>query len=64
MLLLKKLARLLLSSNDDQRMQSIDSIETCIWNEQRCSMSKKKRSNPAIEEHHPNWPEICNHTEY
>ena len=28
MLLVKKLIRLLLSSNDDKRMQSIDSIET------------------------------------
>ena len=26
-----------LSSNDDKRMQSIDSIETCIWNKQRFS---------------------------
>ena len=26
-----------LSSNDDKRMQAINSIETCIWNKQRCS---------------------------
>ena len=25
--------KITLSSNDDKRIQSIDSIETCIWNE-------------------------------
>ena len=31
-----------LSSNDDKRMQSIDSIETCICNEQRSSKWKRR----------------------
>ena len=30
-----------LSSNHDKRMQSIDSIRTCIWNEQRSSNYKR-----------------------
>ena len=31
-----------LSSNDDKRMQSIDSIETCKWNEYRSYMQERK----------------------
>ena len=31
MFLLKKLTRLLLSSNDDKRIQSVDSIEACVY---------------------------------
>ena len=31
-----------LSSNDDKRIQSIDSIETCIWNKQRPSKWKRR----------------------
>ena len=27
----KEINKIALSSNDDKRMQSIDSIETCIW---------------------------------
>ena len=46
MFLLTKLIRLLYVycfkialrlTNDDERMQSIDLIETCIWNKQRSS---------------------------
>ena len=36
MFVMKKLnSNLTLSPNDHKRMQSIVSIETCIWNEQR-----------------------------
>ena len=35
----EKINKIALSSTDDKRMQSIDSIETyaCLWNEQRSS---------------------------
>ena len=33
----EKINKMALSSNDDKRIQSIDLIETCIWNEQRSS---------------------------
>ena len=42
MFLPKKLIRLLLSSNDNKRMQSIDSIETSIETSSR-DLVKKKR---------------------
>ena len=34
----EEIIKVALSSNDDKQIQSIDLIETCIWNEQRCSM--------------------------
>ena len=38
----EKINKIALSSTDDKRMQSIDSIETyaCLWNEQRSSKWK------------------------
>ena len=33
----KEINKTALSSNDDKRMQSIDLIEACIWNEERLS---------------------------
>ena len=35
--LIEEINKIALSSNDDKRMQSIDLIETCIWNEQGCN---------------------------
>ena len=40
--LLKKLTRLLLSSNDDKRMQSIDSIETYAYGTSKDLVSDKE----------------------
>ena len=37
----KEINKIALSSNDDKRKQSIDLIETCIWNEQRSSNRKR-----------------------
>ena len=34
----EEINKIALSSNDDKRMQSINWIETCIWNRQRSSM--------------------------
>ena len=34
----KEINKIALSSNDGSRIQSIDSIETCIWDEERSSM--------------------------
>ena len=34
--------KIALSTNDDKRMQSIDSTETCIWNKQRYSTCERK----------------------
>ena len=42
MFLLKKLIRLLLSSNDDKRMQSIDSIETHTYGTSTGLVSEKE----------------------
>ena len=42
-LLLKKLTRLLLSSNDDQRMQSIDSIETYAYGMSKYVVCQKEK---------------------
>ena len=42
MFLLKKLIRLLLSSNDDKRMQSIDSIETYTYGTSTGLVSEKE----------------------
>ena len=40
--LTEEIKKIALSSNDDKRMQSIDSIEIlCVWNEQRSSMQEK-----------------------
>ena len=37
MSILKGTNKIALSSNDNKRMQSIDSIETCIWSKKRSS---------------------------
>ena len=42
MFLLKKLTR---SSNDDKKMQSIDSIETCAYEMSKNLVSKKEETN-------------------
>ena len=34
--------KIALSSNDDKRIQSFDSIETCTWNEQKSLMEERK----------------------
>ena len=36
--------KIALSSNDDKRIQSFDSIETCTWNEQRSLMEERKKT--------------------
>ena len=33
----EEINKIALSSNDDKRMQSIDSVESCLWNKQRSS---------------------------
>ena len=38
----KEINKIALSSNDGSRMQSIDSIETCIWDEERSSMQQRR----------------------
>ena len=35
----EEINKIVLTSNYDKRMQSIDSIETCIWNERKSSKS-------------------------
>ena len=35
--LTEEINKIALSSNDDKRIQSIDSMETCLWNKQRSS---------------------------
>ena len=34
----EEMNQIALSDNDEERIQSIDSIETCIWNGQKSSM--------------------------
>ena len=76
MLLLNKINKIALSSSDDKRMQSIDSIETFAYGTSKDLVYKKekiKRNNiiqkifhfdyitkEGIKEHNPNWPEIPN----
>ena len=38
----EEINRILLISNDDKRMQSIDLMKTCIWNKQRLASEKEK----------------------
>ena len=38
----EEINKIALSSNDDKRMQSIDSTETCIWNDQRFNICERK----------------------
>ena len=38
----EEINKIALSSNDDKRMQSIDSIEIWIWNKQKSSKRKKR----------------------
>ena len=42
MILLKKINKIALSSNDDKKMQSIDSIETYAYEIDRCSMQERR----------------------
>ena len=67
--LTKVVNKIALSSNDDKRMQSIDSTETCIWKKQRYNnderrnkrVSQNKTQNVTkedIKEHNANWPDI------
>ena len=44
----EEMNKILLHSNDEKRMQSIDFIETCIWNEKYIVSDKKKRLNLSI----------------
>ena len=44
----EEMNKILLHSNDEKRMQSIDFIETCIWNEKYIVSDKKKRLNLTI----------------
>ena len=38
----EEINKIALSSNDDKRLQSIDLVETCRWNEQRSYMERRK----------------------
>ena len=51
MFLLKKLIRFLLSSNDDKRMQSIDSIETYGMNKNLVSEKEEIKHNNIIKQY-------------
>ena len=70
----KEINKIALSSNDDKRMQSVDSIETYAYGTSKYLVSEKEEikcsniiarhkrvTKEGIKEHNPNWPQIADH---
>ena len=55
----KEINKIALSSNEDKKMQSIDSIETYTYGTSKDLLSEKEEYN--IKQHNPNWPQIPDH---
>ena len=54
--------KIALSSNDDKRIQSIDSIETYAYGTIQDMINFDDVIKEETKEHNPNWPEILDHS--
>ena len=59
----EEINKIVLSSNDDKRMQSVDSIERYPYGTSKDLVSEKGAdvTKENIKEHNPNWPQIPDH---